>query len=231
MTKISVLIPAYNAASYIEAAIKSVQDQTYPAHEIIIVDDGSTDETESLLKNRLDIRYIRCEHRGVSAARNRGIAEAEGDWIAFIDADDLWMPDKLEKQIRYTGEHPDCSIVFTRYENFTDIPVEELSDRQKAVMDVVAYPCVVTALIHKDVFAKYGSFVLKYAYSEDTEWLKRLGFAGLDLSAQIEEVLYLRRIHSSNTTVSHETAGEKEWLALMAEAIRNARKVKKDDQL
>ena len=231
MEKISVLIPAYNSALYIEAAIESVKKQTYPVFEIIVIDDGSTDETESLLKDRTDIRYIRCEHQGVSYVRNRGIAEAEGDWIAFIDADDLWTPDKLEKQIGYINDHPGCAIVFTQYKNFTDIPEEKLSERQKIVMQVEAYPCLVTALIKKSVFRKYGDFVLKYSYSEDTEWLKRLGFAGLDISSQIDEKLYLRRIHDSNTTAAHESPGEGEWLALLAEAIRNAKKVKKDEPL
>ena len=231
MKKISVLIPAFNAAPYIVAAIESVKRQTYPVFEILVIDDGSTDETESLLKDRDDIRYIRCDHQGVSYVRNRGIAEASGDWIAFIDADDLWTPDKLEKQIRYINDHPGRAIVFTQYKNFTDIPEDELSERQKTVMQVTAYPCLVTALIKKSVFRKYGDFILKYSYSEDTEWLKRLGFAGLDISAQIEEELYLRRIHDSNTTAAHDSPGEGEWLALMAEAIRNAKKVKKDEPL
>ena len=229
MRKVTVLIPTYNLASYIEAAIESVQNQTYPVSEIIVIDDGSTDDTDKILKDRQDIRYIKCGHQGVSAVRNRGIAEACGDWIAFIDADDLWTPDKLEKQIRYLDEHPDCPIVFTQYKNFTDIPYEELSERQKLVMDVVSYPCLVTALIKKEVFDRYGTFILKYSYSEDTEWLKRLSFAGVDLSSQLEEDLYLRRIHHTNTTISHESPGEKEWLSLLAEAIRNAKKAKRGD--
>ena len=155
MNKISVLIPVYNAASYIEAAIESVKKQTCPVFEIIVIDDGSADETESLIKDRDDICYIRCGHQGISYVRNRGIAEASGNWIAFIDADDLWTPDKIEKQTAYINDHPGCQIVFSKYENFTDIPVEDLTKRQKKVLNTMPYPYLASALINRSVFDKY----------------------------------------------------------------------------
>lgn len=230
MKKVSVLIPAYNAAAYIEAAIKSALDQTYPASEIIVVDDGSTDETESILKDRQDIRYIRCEHQGISASRNRCVSEATGEWLAFLDADDLMDSRKLEKQIKYIEAHGDCLIVFSRYENFTGIPEDELTERQRAVKDSVPPLHLAAALIHKSVFERFGCFVTDRMYGEDTEWLTRLEYAGLDLSNRIGNVLYFRRIHDSNITLAHEKPDEKELLSLKAEAFRNARKAKKENQ-
>ncbi len=99
---VSVIIPTFNRAQFLERAISSVIDQTYPFIEIIIVDDGSTDETPSLVRSiDWDLHYVATPHRGVSAARNRGIGEARGEWIAFLDSDDYWLCDKIEKQMLY----------------------------------------------------------------------------------------------------------------------------------
>ena len=98
---ISVIIPAYNRARDLPGAVASVMAQTYPALEILIVDDGSSDGTEEVV-SELDapIRYWRQENQGAAAARNRGLAEATGDLVAFLDVDDRWVPDKLDIQIR-----------------------------------------------------------------------------------------------------------------------------------
>ncbi|MES2661648.1 MAG: glycosyltransferase family 2 protein [Verrucomicrobiota bacterium] len=99
MEKISVIIPTYNRASQILGAVGSVMAQTLAPFEIIVIDDGSTDNTAEVLAPVLDrIRYIKTENGGVSAARNRGILKARGEWIAFLDSDDTWEPSKLERQ-------------------------------------------------------------------------------------------------------------------------------------
>jgi glycosyltransferase involved in cell wall biosynthesis len=97
---ISVIIPTYNYAQYLDDAVNSALSQTLPPKEVIVVDDGSTDNTESVLRMFGDkIRYFKQENAGVSAARNRGFGESTGDFIAFFDADDIWELDKLEKQL------------------------------------------------------------------------------------------------------------------------------------
>lgn len=97
--RISVVIPTYNRAGQVPAAVRCVLAQTHAPHEVIVVDDGSTDGTAEALAPLMDrIRYIKTENRGVSAARNRGIREATGDWIAFLDSDDTWTPEKLRRQ-------------------------------------------------------------------------------------------------------------------------------------
>ena len=102
--EVSIIIPAYNHADLLGEALESVFAQTYRNFEIIVVDDGSTDDTASLLKPLSEqgvIRYIYQQKQGVSAARNRGIVEANGRYIAFLDSDDLFEPDKLEIQVNY----------------------------------------------------------------------------------------------------------------------------------
>ncbi|MHC5139531.1 MAG: glycosyltransferase family 2 protein, partial [Planctomycetota bacterium] len=97
---ISAVIPAYNAAKYIARSIDSVLAQTHPVDEIVIVDDGSTDNTAAIIKDYGDkVRYIHQPNAGVSAARNTGIEAATGNWIAFLDADDEWLPEKIKRQV------------------------------------------------------------------------------------------------------------------------------------
>mgnify|MGYP005832491149 CR=1 FL=1 len=108
MPKVSVVIPTYNRANCVGDAIRSVLEQTYKDFEIIVVDDGSTDNTPEVLAGFGDkIRIVKQENRGVSAARNAGIRIARGQWIAILDSDDVWEPKKLEVQIRDLEEHPE----------------------------------------------------------------------------------------------------------------------------
>lgn len=99
MPKISVIIPTYNRAHYVSQAIDSVLAQTFTDYEILVIDDGSIDNTKEVLQSYLDkITYIYQENKGVSAARNTGLRLARGEWIAFLDSDDIWLPEKLEVQ-------------------------------------------------------------------------------------------------------------------------------------
>ena len=102
---VSIIMPSYNTAQYITASIASVQKQTYTNWELIIVDDCSTDNTDEVVKPLLTdtrIRYLKNEvNSGAAVSRNRALREAKGKWIAFLDSDDLWVPEKLEKQIAF----------------------------------------------------------------------------------------------------------------------------------
>lgn len=105
---ISAVIPSYNSGKYVERAIRSVLAQTVRPHEIIVVDDGSTDDTAQVVKEFADnVIYIRQQNAGASAARNTGIKAATGSWIAFLDADDEWLADKLKLQVENLQSNPD----------------------------------------------------------------------------------------------------------------------------
>jgi glycosyltransferase involved in cell wall biosynthesis len=114
---VSVIIPAYNCGDLIAEAVESVRRQTYQDLECIVVDDGSTDDTwqvlEALASRWERLRTFRIAHAGLAAARNRGIAEMRGQWLALLDADDLWLPRKLQRCMDYLRAHPDLSIVYT----------------------------------------------------------------------------------------------------------------------
>src|SRR5438128_1933814 len=99
MPRVSVIIPAYDPGPYLEEALQSVIAQTYTDWEAIVVDDGSKQDLSFVAQMHPKIRYIRQDNAGVSAARNRGIAESTGEFIALLDADDLWLPEKLARQV------------------------------------------------------------------------------------------------------------------------------------
>ena len=103
--RFSVIIPAYNAEAFIARAIDSVLAQTWPAHEILVVDDGSADSTARIVAGYGEgVRYLRQENAGVSAARNAGARAATGDWLAFLDADDWYYPDRLKWHAEWIAE-------------------------------------------------------------------------------------------------------------------------------
>ena len=114
MTKVSVIIPAYNAAKFIRETLDCIFAQTYPDFEIIVVDDGSTDGTVDILKSYGDrVRWTVQNHEGQAYALNRGIGMATGEYLAYFDADDIMLPTKLEVQARYLDEHPEVDVVYS----------------------------------------------------------------------------------------------------------------------
>src|SRR5258706_11646315 len=112
MPRVSVIIPNYNYAHYLTQSLDSVLAQTYPEVEIIVVDDGSTDDSETILRSYGDrIRWIKQKNQGVSAARNLGVHETQGELVAFLDPDDLWLPAKLEWQVRRFLDDAELALV------------------------------------------------------------------------------------------------------------------------
>lgn len=136
---VSVVMPAYNCAAYIAEALESVLGQTLPPHEVIVVDDGSTDNTRAALEPYATrIRYLHQANQGASAARNSALAVASGELIAFLDADDVWLPEKLQRQVQAMVAMPECGLVYTdgRAMGIPGAPVDTLiSPRSRAWID------------------------------------------------------------------------------------------------
>lgn len=121
---VSVIMPTYNCAAYIGEAVASVLTQTYGCYEIIVVDDGSTDGTRTVLAPYWDrIRYVFQDNRGLAAARNAGIREARGQLLALLDTDDIWFPNKLELQVQAFKSHPAAGLAFADFMDFDETSV------------------------------------------------------------------------------------------------------------
>lgn len=193
--RISVVIPTYNRKRLLLRAVESVLAQTFPAYEIIVVDDGSTDATrEALRPYGKRIRYIYQEKSGVSAARNSGITTARGDWIALLDSDDLWHPQKLERQAAFHCMHPEYRWSHTLERWIRD----GYEVRQKVIHAKPTGACFAdnlpfckiapsTVMIEKRLFEVYGAFDPALPVCEDYDlWLRFLRHAPIGL---VEEVL------------------------------------------
>ena len=202
---ISVMIPTYNNAKYIKQAIESIYVQNYYNIEIIVVDDGSTDNTKEIVQQYKYIRYFYIDHKGISVARNTAIEKSRGEYIAFLDSDDYWLPNKLNTQIQYFNDNPDCKIVFTKYENFFED--EKLKTNKRAMhekmMENFLKQYLPSSLIKKELFEKYGNFDENFSGVEDTEFLYRLLKRGVSVNHIIPFVFYVRRIHGRNVTLNY----------------------------
>jgi glycosyltransferase involved in cell wall biosynthesis len=188
---VSVVIPTYNRARTIERAIDSVLAQTFQDFEVIVVDDGSQDETKGVLSRFGDrIRLIIQENRGVSAARNTGIQAAHGKWIAFLDSDDEWHPAKLEKQMECLQKHG-ATICFARCATpdgnlITDIdellPASAQSqthyfvDALDAISRVQLHPQIQSMMAGKELIERAGLFDPSLHVAEDTRLIYNLAF-------------------------------------------------------
>ena len=200
---ISVMMPTYNNGKYIKQAIESIYAQNYSNIEIIVVDDGSTDNTREIIKEYKDIKYFYIEHKGIAPARNVALENSKGEYIAFCDSDDYWLPEKINTQIRYFNEHPDCQIVFTKYKNIFEN--EEVKKNKRAVhekeVEKIYKHYLSSSIIKKILFDKYGNFVEKFKTGEDSEFIYRIKNGGVNVEHYIEEVFYVRRLHGENITL------------------------------
>jgi len=221
--RVSVLIPCYNAGRYLGAALDSVLAQTYQDFEIIVIDDGSEDDSAAVVARYPQVRYFYNAHSGISVTRNLAVAKAESELIAFLDADDLWVPEKLQKQVAYLDSHPDCKLVFALAGNFFDGDPKIMSQRQEQLLNANMDNYLASCCIRRELFDTYGGFREDYAHGEDTHWVTKLWAAGVNMKHCIPERLYLRRIHDSNISLSHHKVEQKDIMALMADAIRQAR--------
>jgi len=199
---ISVVIPAFNTSLYIGEAIQSALDQTLAPTEVIIVDDGSTDDTADVAAAFGDpVRIFRQPHRGIAASRNFGVAQARGALLAFLDSDDLWTPEKLEKQAEPLERDRELHGVFGLVRQFYT-PGLEVSEAQKQHLEAgieTGYHAG-ALLIRRDAFDSVGQFDESFKLGEFIDWYARARDIHLKLIT-LREVLMLRRIHGANTGI------------------------------
>jgi len=201
MTRISVIIPAFNSGEFIAETLKSVRDQTFPIYEIIVVDDGSTDNTADVVATWPEVNYRYQPNSGTVKAVNNGVSAATGDLLAFLDHDDLWLPDKLEKQMIALRNDPSLELVFTLLENFFSSPLSEV-DRQKIMLDTRILVGIQrsTLLVKRDTFMKVGPLASE-GRVDFMDWYARAREMNVKQYV-VPEVLVKRRVHGANITLT-----------------------------
>jgi glycosyltransferase involved in cell wall biosynthesis len=204
---ISVIIPAFNQAVFISEAIHSVLEQTYPYFELIVVDDGSTDETPQVLAQIQDprMRVVRQPNAGLSAARNTGLRESAAPLVTFLDADDYFLPDKLEVLSNYLNEHPEIGLVVgrVRYINqYGNLIYESSKTSTKLVLPELLFEnpiCVSGILLRRKWLERIGIFDESLRACEDWDLWIRLAYAGCRF-AWVENIVIAYRYHQGQMT-------------------------------
>lgn len=199
---ISVVVPLYNGAKYIEAALSSVWDQPVPISEIIVIDDGSTD-TGAALARRHPSQPIVVEQTnlGPSATRNRGIKMAQHPFVAFMDQDDLWHPDKLRLQCAAFAKDPDLLACFGKVDYFWDDPDCEEARLFKGNPRTTAVEGYITTtmLTRASVFETVGLFDEALSFADSIKWCAHAKDIGTNMQMLDDVVLY-HRMHDNNLT-------------------------------
>ncbi|MEZ5320126.1 MAG: glycosyltransferase family A protein [Vicinamibacterales bacterium] len=198
---VSVVMPCYNGAAYIGEAVRSVLAQTVPVLEILVIDDGSTDESVRIAEGfGPPVRVLRQANAGVAQARNLGLEQARGEWVAFMDADDVWQPVKLERQLAACTGQPDVVCCYTdyvkRYEDL-DVPVPSNPVDQPTLGDLLRYFLILpsSALVRREAPTRFPAWARE---GEDLIYFAELSGAGRFV--RVREPLVAWRQHGSSQT-------------------------------
>ncbi len=216
---VSVVIPCFNAAPYVADAIESVLSQTKLCDELILVDDGSTDDSAGVIARfGQRVRYVKQDNQGISAARNRGMAATSGACIAFLDADDLWPLDSLETRWNCLAASPEIDYVYGSVEPFLSPEVSpEAARTMGAVMGVRSGRLAGSLLLRRKVIEAVGDFDSKFQIGETMDWVARIDAAGFS-SHDVGKVVVRRRIHGANTVIK-ERKMQGDYLRVLRAAI------------
>ena len=232
--RVSAIVTAYNGAAFIADAIESILAQTQPVDEIVVIDDGSIDNTADIADSYRSrgVRCIRQENRGLPGARNRGIAETIGDFIAFLDCDDSWLPEKNAVEVQYLVEHPEVALVTghawwwnpstgQRWMERVDV-----AGRSNIAREILVNNCVgnaSAALLRRRTLEDVGAFDPKQIWAEDWElWMRIMSRAGIGF---LDRPVIVYRVVSTSLTHQRTWDRVSGYYQLSREAIRHSRSI------
>lgn len=219
-TSVSVIVIVKNGERFLAEALRSIQQQTLPPAEVLVVDGGSTDRTAAIAQSFAGVRYLRQPDSGIANAYNFGIAQTQGELLAFLSHDDLWTPDKLAVQVGYLRAHPECQYVVCHIHPFLepgDAPppgfrVDLL--RQEPVAYIME-----TLIVRRAVFAQVGGFDPALRTAEDVDWFARVFDQDITGHA-CEQVLVYKRIHRDNSSITDRESNRWIMSALRQSVLR-----------
>jgi glycosyltransferase involved in cell wall biosynthesis len=227
---ISCIVPVFNGERFLQEALDSILAQTYAPLEVVVVDDGSTDGTAAVLaKYDESVRVFRKANAGPAAARNTGIAAARGEFIAFLDSDDIWHAEKLARQMSRFEVRPDLSACITHIQNFfmPELSEEEKQLRRHPRSQPIAGYSSVTLLARRTLFDAVGLFDETLKHGDDTDWFLRARAAGAAIDV-LPEVLVSRRLHAHNRSRQWAGRSQLEYLKLLKTFVDSQRRSASD---
>ncbi|NEP88739.1 MAG: glycosyltransferase family 2 protein [Okeania sp. SIO2C2] len=227
---ISIIIPVYNGDRYISEAINSVLQQTYNPIEIIVIDDGSTDKTAEVVKSFGSVlKYFYQENSGTATARNSGISLAKGNFFAFLDADDIWVENKLKIQMEIFNNNPEVDLVFGQVQQFYSPELDENIKKQ-----IYCNPELMTGyipsgmIIKRDAFFRVGKFQSQWQQGEFADWYVRATELNLKI-INPPNLVAKRRLHKMNKGLQQRQASQSDYLRIIKASLDRKRQQKKEN--
>lgn len=222
---ISCIIPVYNGEQFLRDAIDSIMAQSYRSVEVIVVDDGSTDGTATVVRSYGDkINYLWQTNSGPATARNLGMSFAKGEYIAFLDADDLWHPEKLAAQMARFRARPELDICLSHVEAFATHKSPAIQkDILKGNSVIVLAPYTTcSTLVRRSLIDRVGKFNPQLELGEDTDWFLRVNNSGAVVEI-IPKVLVYARLHENNMTGDSRVVNRDELLRRVKKSLDERR--------
>ncbi|GAB4438342.1 MAG: glycosyltransferase family A protein [Anaerolineae bacterium] len=221
---ISAVIVARNSERFLRDALQSITQQSRPPAEIIVVDGQSTDGTATIARSFPGVRYILQPNLGIANARNLAIAAAAGQFIAFLDADDIWLPCKLAVQLEFMLARPQLMYTTTLLNLFYEAGCSPRPGyREEGFTDGIEGRFPGTMLARREVFQQVGPFDPDFTLAFEVDWFARAQDMGTP-SALVEEVLLHKRIHSANNSIQREQF-RREWFVVMRRSLARKRAI------
>jgi glycosyltransferase involved in cell wall biosynthesis len=222
--RISVLVPCYDAARYLPAALDSAFAQGVPLREVIVVDDGSTDEIGSVVAAYGErVRYHRQPHAGIGPARNRALELSSGEMIAFLDADDVWPPGSLAARLAALEADESLEYVYGEVEQFVspELPEEWARRHGAAVLSASPARLMGAMLVRRRAFSTVGCFSQALRIGETVDWVARGDNLGVR-SQRLSQLVLRRRLHTTNTGLTQQ-GSRSDYLAVARAALARRR--------
>jgi glycosyltransferase involved in cell wall biosynthesis len=222
---VSCIVPVHNGERFLAEAVDSILAQTWRPLEVLVIDDGSTDGTPAVLARYTGrVRAMRRANAGPAVARNSGLAAARGEFVAFLDADDLWHPEKLSRQMARFEERPELEICLCHVQNFWtgELSREEARFRDHRIATPLAGYSPVTLLARRAIFDRLGPFRTDVRHVHDTDWFMRATERGAVMEL-MPDVLVQRRLHPGNRTRHRGQASRDEYLELVKARLDSLR--------
>jgi glycosyltransferase involved in cell wall biosynthesis len=219
---VSVIIPVFNRKLYLPEALASILEQTYQPLEIILIDDGSTDASAEVIKDFPSVRYFYQTNSGAATARNRGVELAQGNFLAFLDSDDLWTKDKLARQMTVLATTPEIDIVFGHVKQFHSPELDQsITQKTRFAAEIMPGYHVGAMLVRREAFFRVGLFETNLKVGEFISWHLRATELGLQMM-MLPEVVMQRRIHETNMGI-YQRQNRSEYLKVVKAALDRRR--------
>jgi glycosyltransferase involved in cell wall biosynthesis len=223
---VSCIVAAHNSAPWIEAAIRSILDQTYRPIEVIVVDDGSEDDTAARARALGDpVRVVTQPAAGPSATRNRGLHESRGEFVAWLDADDLWHPEKLERQMAHFRDWPDLDCSVTHAQNFWEEGLDEEAARygDHPRMQPIPGYAMITVLARRSLFDEVGELDTSRWFGDAVDWFIRARERGATIEL-LPDVLTFHRLRRDGLSLGRSHDSEDEFLDIVKASLDRRRR-------